>query len=259
MAADDLDLPIVEAAGVASGEGRAALEASPPDAIVVVAYGHLLHRDVLEMPRLGCLNVHFSLLPRWRGAAPVQRAILEGDETTGACVMLMDEGLDTGPVLACEEARIGEDDAGALGARLASLGASLLVDTLSRLEGGTAELVSQDASRATYAPRIAADERWIAWEEPAASILRRVRALAPAPGAATVFRGARLKVISASLADVDGSAGGPGQVSFEGERVLVGAGDGSVALDEVAAEGRARMSGSAWARGARIGHGERLG
>jgi methionyl-tRNA formyltransferase len=260
QAARGLGLVLVEAAGVNSGEGRAAIERVEPDVIVVVAYGQLLSPDALALPRLGCLNVHFSLLPRWRGAAPVRRAILEGDETTGACVMMMDEGLDTGPVLAVVEVAIGSDDAGTLGARLASRGAGLLVDTLSRHAAGVVDALPQDASRATYAPRLAAADRTVSWAEPAASIVRRVRALAPAPGAETTFRGDRLKIFGASVAEADPLGGLPGSLSIAGGgAVLVRAGDASVALEEVASSGRARMGGSAWARGVRIGAEERLG
>src|SRR5688572_17700337 len=137
-------LRLLEVGRVRDGEGFDALDALEPDAIVVVAYGEILTADVLDIPRLGAVNVHFSLLPRWRGAAPVQRTILEGDEVTGVTVMLMDEGLDTGPVLAGAETPVGpEEDAGRLGARLAALGAPLVIETLRELERGSVEPVSQ--------------------------------------------------------------------------------------------------------------------
>ena len=139
-AAGELDLPLLEVDRVRDGEGFDALDALEPDAIVVVAYGEILTPDVLDIPRLGAVNVHFSILPRWRGAAPVARAILEGDEVTGVTVMLMDEGLDTGPVLRTAETSIAPDeDAGTLGARLAELGAPLLVEVLRGLDDGSVE------------------------------------------------------------------------------------------------------------------------
>jgi methionyl-tRNA formyltransferase len=234
-----------------------------PDAIVVVAYGELLTPEVLDVPSLGTLNLHFSLLPRWRGAAPVQRAILEGDEVTGVSVMLIDEGLDTGPVLDRAEVAVGDDDAGALGERLAALGAPMVVESLRHLEAGTARPVAQDDAAATSAAKLAIEERTIDWRHPAASIVRRVRALAPAPGATTTFRGAPLKVLRAEV-----GTGGERMltsVAPRGEFILdpdgvptVAAGDGQVRLLEVAPAGRARMSGADWARGARLQPGEQL-
>ena len=163
-AARELELPVLEVEGVRDGEGFDALDALEPDALVVVAYGEILTPDVLDIPRLGSVNVHFSLLPRWRGAAPVQRAILEGDERTGVTVMLMDEGMDTGPILATEETTIGDDeDAGSLGERLATLGGPLLVRTLRALDEGSIEPRSQDHMAATYAPKLLPDERTIDW------------------------------------------------------------------------------------------------
>ncbi len=264
-AARTLDLPLLEVDRIRDGEGFDALDTREPDAIVVVAYGEILTPDVLDIPRLGAVNLHFSLLPRWRGAAPVQRAILEGDETTGVTVMLMDEGLDTGPVLATVETAIeAEEDAGALGGRLAELGAPLLVETLRGLDEGTVEPRSQDHTAATFAPKLLPDERTIDWRQPADAIVRKVRAFAPDPGAVTTFRQGRLKVLGAraqrpghggTIAD----APGPGAVLEEDGNPLVQGWPGSVELVEVAPAGRKRMSGEEWARGARIERLERLG
>src|SRR5688572_20920347 len=171
-AARDFDLPLIEVDRVRDGEGFDALDALEPDAIVVVAYGEILTPDVLDIPRLGAVNLHFSALPRWRGAAPVQRAILEGDEVTGVTVMLMDEGLDTGPVLAAMETPIDPDeDAGSLGARLADLGSELLVEALRGLDDGSLDPRSQDQAAATYAPKVLPDEREIDWSQPADAIV----------------------------------------------------------------------------------------
>lgn len=266
-AARTLDLPLLEVDRIRDGEGFEALDSLEPDAIVVVAYGEILTPDVLDIPRLGAVNVHFSLLPRWRGAAPVQRAILEGDEVTGVTVMLMDEGMDTGPILATVETAIDpEEDAGSLGARLAELGAPLLVETLRGLDGGTTEPRSQDHTAATYAPKPLPEERAIDWTGPAHSIVRRVRAFAPDPGAVTTFRQGRLKILRA--ADL-GSFGWtisslpprPGRLGVLGDgRVTVDAGGATkVELLEVAPAGRKQMSAVEWARGARIEPRERLG
>ncbi len=266
-AARSLDLPLLEVDRIRDGEGFDALDTREPDAIVVVAYGEILTPDVLDIPRLGAVNLHFSLLPRWRGAAPVQRAILEGDETTGVTVMLMDEGMDTGPVLATVETTIeAEEDAGLLGARLAELGAPLLVETLRGLDEGTVEPRSQDHATASYAPKLLPDERTIDWDHPAEAIVRRVRAFAPDPGAVATFRRGRLKVLRA--ADL-GSFGWmvaappplPGRlgVRMDGSVMVDAGGATKVELLEVAPAGRKQMTGVEWARGARFEPDERLG
>lgn len=257
-AARRLGLELVEADGIREGPGSASLRAAGPDLLVVVAYGQLLPAWALALPRVAPLNVHFSLLPRWRGAAPVQRAILAGDERTGVTVMRMDEGLDTGPIVAQrEEAIRPDDDAGSLGGRLASLGAALLLQTI---RAGDLPEQRQDDARSTPAPSISPEERWLVWEEPAAAIERRIRALSPRPGARTRFRGADLRVLRASVAlDGAGSPGEPGALTLEGDAVDVATGEGRVRLLEVGPAGRAHMPATAWARGARIEPGERLG
>jgi methionyl-tRNA formyltransferase len=254
------DLPVREVPGVRSGEGARALEAVEPDAIVVVAYGELLTPATLAIAPLGAVNLHFSLLPRWRGAAPVQRALMAGDDVTGVSVMQMDEGLDTGPILnQLEEPIRPEDDAGALGGRLAHLGGRLLVSVLRVLPHGGLPARPQDDRLATLAPRIGAAERTIEWRRSAAEIVRQIRGLAPDPAATTTFRGQPLKVLVAAL-DHEGGTGPAGAVvSVDARGVLVGAGVGAVRLVEVAPAGRKRMDAAAWARGARFAPGERLG
>jgi methionyl-tRNA formyltransferase len=262
-AAGRLGVETLEVDGVRADPGLTTIQRLDPDALVVVAYGELLTPAVLTVPRLGTVNLHFSLLPRWRGAAPVQRAILEGDEVTGVSVMLLDEGLDTGPVLDRAHAPIGGDDAGALGERLATLGAPMVVEALRRLDAGTARPVPQDPAAATYAAKLAAEERTIDWRQPADSIARRVRAFAPSPGATTTFRGAPLKVLRAEARSVVGSLAttmppSVGEIALgpDGEP-SVAAAHGALALLEVAPAGRARMRGADWARGARLRPGER--
>jgi methionyl-tRNA formyltransferase len=263
-AARTLDLPLLEVERIRDGEGFDALDSLEPDAIVVVAYGEILTPDVLDIPRLGAVNVHFSLLPRWRGAAPVERAILEGDEVTGVTVMLMDEGMDTGPILATVETAIDpEEDAGTLGARLAEMGGSLLPETLRELDEGTLEPRSQDHTAVTYAPKLLPDERTVDWGR-IESIARRVRAFAPEPGAIATFRGGRLKLLRVKPRPIGGSMANivppkTGEIRIlEDDTPLVYAGGGGIELLEVAPAGRKRMSGSEWARGARILPGERL-
>lgn len=262
-AAREAGLPLLETPGVRSGAGFEALTALAPDAIVVVAYGQLLTPEVLDLPRLGCVNLHFSLLPRWRGAAPVQRAILEGDEMTGVTVMLMDEGLDTGPVLAMERAQIGpEDDAGSLGSRLARIGGELVVAVLPRLAAGEIEPAPQAHGGAVYAEKLRPAERTIDWRRPAREVARRIRALAPEPGATTMFRDGPLKVLRAAPGSAEGVAAAerPGELHVDPKGgVLVATSDGPLRLLEVAPTGRKRMDAAAWARGARIEPGERLG
>lgn len=263
--AGELDLPLLEIDRVRDGEGFDALDASEPDAIVVVAYGEILTPDVLDIPRLGAVNVHFSLLPRWRGAAPVQRAILEGDEVTGVTLMLMDEGLDTGPILSTVESPIDPDeDAGTLGARLSEMGAATLPDTVRGLEAGSIEPRSQDHAAATYAPKLLPDERRIDWSQSADAIVRRIRAFAPEPGAVTKFRQGRLKVLRAERTIVQNrvnlDAPVPGRLGTDDDGTpTVDASWDLVRLLEVAPAGRKQMSGAEWVRGARIEPLEHLG
>lgn len=255
-AARALGLPLREVATVKRGPGLEALREAEPDVLAVVAYGEILPPEVLEIPRLAPVNLHFSLLPALRGADPVRRAILEGLEVTGATTIRMDEGMDTGPVLLQVEERIRpEEDAGSLGGRLAARGGRLLVETLDGLASGSLEERPQGDGAASLAPRLRADEEWIDWTEPADAVVRRVRALAPDPGARTRFRGRVLKVYRAAPAE---GRGEPGAVLRSGG-LVVAAGEGAVRLEEVLPEGRRRMSGEDFARGHRPEAGERLG
>jgi methionyl-tRNA formyltransferase len=262
VAARRIAVPLLETDRVGSGPGFDAIRRVRPDAIAVVAYGEILSREVLELPRLGCINLHFSLLPRWRGAAPVQRALLAGDEVTGVTVMRMDAGLDTGPILnQLEDAIRPEDDAGALGDRLARLGALLLVGVVRKLADDGLPERRQDERKATRAHRLAPQERRIDWADTAETVVRLVRALSPDPCATTMFRGESLKVLSAGLAHdpVTGNPA-PGSVLGADDRgVLVAAGTGGVWLRDVALSGRKRMPAADWARGARFEPDELLG
>jgi methionyl-tRNA formyltransferase len=263
-AAGELGLQVLEVDGVREGAGPDAIEAAEPEALVVVAYGGLLPAEVLDVPPLGTVNLHFSLLPRWRGAAPVQRAIIEGDDVTGVSVMLLDEGLDTGPVLDRVEVPIASDeDAGTLGGRLAELGAPVVVEALRSLADGSADPRPQGHAGATYAAKVSPEERELDWSHPAGAIVRRVRALAPSPGATTLFRRGPMKVLRAEVRRYGytlEALPSVARVRIDRDGVpTVATSDGEVALLEVAPAGRARMSGADWARGARFGAEERLG
>jgi methionyl-tRNA formyltransferase len=263
-AAQRLGLRLAETDTIKSGAGFDSLSASAPEALVVVAYGEILPADVLAVPTVAPVNLHFSLLPELRGAAPVQRAILEGLPATGVTTIRMNQGLDTGPILLqATEAIDEQDDAGSLGGRLAAIGGRLLVDTLDRLEAGALEERIQDEAGATYAPKLTAEEEAVPWSQPATDVVRRVRALAPQPGATTAFRGRPLKVLRARSGEIEGPAAShqePGSVAFASKDGLaVRAGEGSVVLEEVQPAGKRAMSGGEFVRGYRPEPGEKLG
>jgi methionyl-tRNA formyltransferase len=253
VVAEELGLPIVQPKTLRTE--AAALRDLEPDAIAVVAYGMILPPDVLEVPRLGCVNVHFSLLPRWRGAAPVERAILAGDERTGVTTMLMDEGLDTGPILYAEEVEIAPDDTtGSLRDRLATIGAPLLVRTLADLDARTVTPIPQPDEGVTIAPKIDPHEAELDTSVSAIELECRVRAMSPTPGAFLWFRGKRLKVWRAAV--VPGS-GAPGTIAGTDE-LDVQTSDGRLRLLEVQPEGKRSMAADAFVRGYRPEVGETI-
>lgn len=230
-------------------EVRGLLESLRPDVIAVVAYGHIFRQWLLDLPPLGCVNLHFSLLPRHRGVAPVAWAILAGDEETGVATMRMDRGVDTGPVFRTERVPIGPGDTlGSLTASLAALGGPLLADTLAGLEAGTETAEPQDDSRATYARKLEKEDGRIDWSRAAAEIERLVRGLHPWPGAFTTYRGKILKVLAAAAEAGELPAGA---LRERDGAVVVGTGDGVLRLGEVQIAGKPRTSGEAWFRGAR--------
>ena len=265
-AARRLGLPLREVETVKEGAGFEALQEARPDVLAVVAYGEILPKAVLDLPSEAPVNVHFSVLPKLRGAAPVQRAILEGLDVTGVTTIRMDEGMDTGPILLQAEDSIRpEDDAGSLGERLAQLGGRLLMETLDGLAAGTIEEREQDDAAATYAPKPKRGDRVIDWSRPFQDTLQLIRAMAPDPGATTTFRGKGLKVLRASLKGTPlgiplSYKGKPGDVFIWDRELGIFAGDGRVVrLDEVQPEGRKRMSGADFVRGYHPQPGERLG
>lgn len=239
VAAEDMGLEVFQPERIRAPESVARLTVAAPELIVVVAYGQIIPRSVLEIPPRGVLNVHASLLPRHRGAAPVNHAILAGDRITGVTIMRLDEQLDHGPVLASRETEIGPDeDAGALGGRLSLMGAQLLVDVLARLDD--LRPVEQDHAAATQAPKLSREDGELDWGLPADEIDRRVRALQPWPGVTLPLGGSRVKVLRGR--PLTGS-GRPGEVLATGrDGVEVAAGHGSYLLQEVQPPGRRPMA-----------------
>jgi methionyl-tRNA formyltransferase len=234
----------------------ASLRRLEPDLGIVVAYGHILRPEILAIPPRGMINVHASLLPRYRGAAPVQHAILRGETETGISIMQMEAGLDSGPVLHRVVTQIDpEEVAGTLAERLAELGATALIETLSLISGGLARAQPQDNARATYAPKIDRDMARLVWQRDASTLARQVRAFDPAPGAWTTLNGYVLKLFGAR--EVAG-AGEPGTVLAAGDRLVVAAARGAIAVNEVQPAGKTRLPVEAWVRGRGVSLGQRL-
>lgn len=228
------------------------------DAIVVAAFGQIIPKSILDMPRLGCVNVHASLLPKYRGAAPIHHAIMNGEATTGVTTMLMDPGLDTGAILLKQELAISPDDTtGDLEPRLADIGAGLLIRTLDELDAATITPISQDNSLATLAPSIKKEEAAVDWNQPSSQIVNRIRGFTPRPGAFTYLNGTAVKIWNATVGTGEGSPGTVVDVGEDG--VAVAAGVGAVLLVEVQPENKKRMTAAEYARGARIALGARFG
>jgi methionyl-tRNA formyltransferase len=236
---------------------RRALEHAHPDVGVVVAYGHILKPEILAVPRLGMINVHASLLPKLRGAGPIQWSILHGEPVTGVSIMQMEAGLDSGPVLHTARTPIGPDEtAGELTERLADLGAQALVDALSLLVAGAARPKAQDHAHATFAPKIGRELAHVDWTEEAALVHRKIRAMDPEPGAWTTLEGQPFKLFGATLAH---GTGEPGQVLAAGAGLRIACGTGAVDVHEVQPASKGRMPATAWAAGRRGAPLPRLG
>jgi methionyl-tRNA formyltransferase len=252
--AKEKGLPLFQPPSLKPDEAAVRLSKAQADAFVVAAYGKILSTRVLALPRLFCVNVHGSILPRWRGASPVQAALLAGDERTGVSIMKMEAGMDTGPVFAVRETEIGDEEtADRLGARLARIGADLLVETLARLP---VEPVPQDDARATYCPKISREDGLIDWARPAAELARRDRAFTPWPGLFTFRRKARLKL--SGLQPVPDGPGGlpPGTVVSVSPSLVVACGVGAVAVRTLQAEGRKAVTAADFVRGERVAAGD---
>jgi methionyl-tRNA formyltransferase len=250
------DIPLLQPERPVGDVFATSLRRLEADLGVVVAYGHILRPDILAIPPQGMINVHASLLPRYRGAAPIQHAILRGEAETGISIMQMESGMDSGPVLHRVSTTIGaEETAGQLTERLAGMGGAALIEALSLLSGGLARPQAQDDSRATFAPKIDREMARLVWDRDAATLVRQVRAFDPAPGAWSTLNGAVLKLFSAR--EVPGT-GAPGDVLAAGERLVIAAGRGAVAVHEVQPAGRTRLPVESWVRGRGVAAGQRL-
>ncbi|MFD6435482.1 methionyl-tRNA formyltransferase [Streptomyces venezuelae] len=257
--AEEAGIEVLKPAKPRDEDFLARLREIAPDCCPVVAYGALLPKVALDIPARGWVNLHFSLLPAWRGAAPVQHAVMAGDEITGASTFLIEQGLDSGPVYGTvtEEVRP-TDTSGDLLTRLAFAGSGLLVATMDGIEDGSLQAVSQPADGVTLAPKITVEDAQVDWAAPAMRVDRVVRGCTPAPGAWTVFRGERLKIIQAALVQ-DRTDLAPGEISAAKNNVYVGSGSHAVELLWVQPQGKKPMRGADWARGVRIAPGERMG
>ncbi len=251
VAAEAAGLPLYQPDSLREREAAEPLHEWAPEAIVVAAFGQILRPHVLDLPANGCINVHASLLPRWRGASPIQHAILAGDEKTGVSLMQMDVGLDTGPVFKKEAVPIRPDEtAETLHDRLADLGAEMLRAHLDAVLTGLLAPQPQDDEAATYAPMIKKEDGRIDWTASAAQLDRHVRAMTPWPGAFTTWDGQRLKVLAARPVEAgETPSGEPGQVTGDEEAVVVATGEGGLQLLEVQLAGREAMPAAAFVRG----------
>ncbi|MFC7463702.1 methionyl-tRNA formyltransferase [Brachybacterium sp. GCM10030252] len=248
-------VPVLTPATLRDEDTQQQIRELAPDAAPVVAYGNLVPPAALSIPAHGWLNLHFSLLPAWRGAAPAQRAVLAGQRETGMSVFRLEQGLDTGDVIATARTSIGEyETSGELLARMAEEGADLLLSALDALEAGTATLTPQDDSLATHAAKLTTAEARIDWTRPADEVSAHIRGMSPHPGAWTVLAGSRLKVLGLE-APPEHPPVPPGRIETTRRQVLVGTGTDVVALATVAPAGKRPMRAADWARGAALGEG----
>jgi methionyl-tRNA formyltransferase len=259
LAAQELGLPLIQPKSARTGELAQALRDAVVELAVVVAYGKILPKDVLEAPPRGCINVHGSLLPKYRGAAPVQWAVIDGEAETGISIMQLDEGMDTGPVWTERRVAIGpEETAGELLARLAPIGAAALLDTLPQITSGTAQPVAQDPARATHAKMLDKTDGAIDWSQSARAIAARIRGVDPWPGAYATLRDQPIKLFRALVTDRT-AAGGLGSVlAIDRAGVHVVCTGGVIAIREVQVAGKKRMPAAAFAAGRGIAVGDRL-
>jgi methionyl-tRNA formyltransferase len=257
--AEELGVPVLKPGHPRDPEFQEQLKALEPDCCPVVAYGALLPQSALDIPEHGWINLHFSVLPAWRGAAPVQHALWAGDEVTGATTFRIVKAMDAGPTFGVMTERIRPTDtAGDLLARLAEGGAGLLVTTLDGIELGQLEAREQSEDGVSMAPKITVDDAQVIWTEPAVAVDRRIRACTPAPGAWTLLDGERMK-LGPVRPDPDAEALAPGEVRVSKNAVHVGTATAPVRLGEVKAFGKKQMAAADWARGVRLEPGLRLG
>jgi methionyl-tRNA formyltransferase len=245
----ELGIPVMQPEKLRQPEAMEQLRAWNPELIVVAAFGQILRKDVLDLPRFGCINIHASLLPRWRGAAPIHAAILYGDKETGVTIMKMDAGLDTGPILSKRSMPLTQEDtAGSVLEKLSTLGADLLVETLPDYLSGNLTPIPQPEEGVTYAPMMKKEEGRLDFTQPAEELERRVRAFNPWPGAFMEFDGALLKVHRARVETGEASVGE--RLVYNGQPAI-GAGGGIIILEEVQPAGKKSMSGKSFLAGAR--------
>jgi len=256
VAAQAEDVAVLQPARPTGAEFYRTIRDLAPEVGVVVAYGHILKPDLLAIPPRGMVNVHPSLLPELRGAAPVEWAILNGLEKTGVTIMQMGEGLDSGPILHQIPHRIPDDvTGGELSEHLAEMGAQALVEALQLLEANVLKPVPQKDANATYAPKLTREVARVSWNEPANAVARKILALDPRPGAWAELDGNEVKLFRAQLADVTGQ---PGEVLTTDGRLLIGAGGAAVAVQEVQPAGKPRMAAAEWVRGRGVAVGQRF-
>jgi methionyl-tRNA formyltransferase len=242
-----MKIPLLQPAKIKDLQAVEQIRGLQPDIVVVMAYGQILPRDILEIPKIACLNLHASLLPRWRGAAPIQAAIAAGDRQTGVTVMYMDAGLDTGDILLQRRLDVRPDETGkSLHDRLSKVAPDVLLESLQLLGEGVAPRILQDNAIATYAPKLKRDDGKIDWSEPAEMIERKIRAFNPWPGTFTQLGGQNLKIFSASLADLSGK---PGEILQSDKALIIAAGSSALFVNEVQLEGKRRMSAAEFLRG----------
>jgi methionyl-tRNA formyltransferase len=254
LAAEKHGIEVRHPASLKSEEEQARFAALEPEVAVVVAYGLILPQAILDAPARGCLNIHASLLPRWRGAAPIHRAVMAGDAETGVCIMQMEAGLDTGPVLLREATPIGgQETTGDLHDRLSGMGARLIVEALARLDDLSATPQSQDG--VTYADKIDKAEARVDWTQPAEAVDRQIRGLSPFPGAWTEYSGTRIKLLGSRLAEAEGE-GAPGMLLHDPMRVMCGT--GAVEITRLQRAGRGVQSADEFLRGQPLPQGTQL-
>jgi methionyl-tRNA formyltransferase len=259
--AEELGLPVVQPTKLRTGEFGHWVREQRADVALVVAYGRILPADVLDGPRLGCVNVHASLLPKYRGAAPIAWAVVHGEAETGITLMKLDLGMDTGPTFARVPTPIGpEETAGQLGERLAAMGAAAVTEWLPRYVEGACTLEEQDHGRATAAPPLDKANGLVAWSKSAPRVHDHVRGMSPWPGAFTILRGRTVKIESTTTVEREGVRAAPGTaVLVDKSRVLVACGEGTIELVTVKPEGKRSMRASEWAQGRGIAEGDVLG
>ncbi|HQA06431.1 MAG TPA: methionyl-tRNA formyltransferase [Syntrophomonadaceae bacterium] len=260
LAAMQRSLPVYQYTRIKDGEAVQLISSLHPDLIVVVSYGQLIPTDILNIPVHGCINVHASLLPRYRGAAPIQRAIMAGEATTGVTTMFMNEGLDTGDIILQTAVEIPLNmNAGALEKVLAQAGAELLLQTIQQVQAGTVRPIVQDNSQATYATMIQPEDEIINWSDSAWDIHNKIRALDPKPGAYTTYNGNKLKIFTSRVHEHENTAR-PGEIITKTqEGFLVQTGQGYLEILEVQKAGKKRMLAKEFLKGIRLDAGEQLG